>query len=74
MTEITTIRVSKTTLKMLEKLRKKVGAKTLDETIRLFIAQHRRQKLSEVFGVDKGEIKPFMEEDRGENTNSGCGC
>jgi len=51
-----------------------LGAKTLDETISLFIAQQRRQKLSEVFGIDKGEIKPFMEKDRGKNTNSGCGC
>lgn len=60
---------------MLEKLRKKLGAQTLDETIRLFITQQRRQRLSEAFGVDKGKIKPFTEEDRGENTNSGgCGC
>ncbi|MCS7124787.1 MAG: VapB-type antitoxin [Candidatus Bathyarchaeota archaeon] len=73
MTETTTIRVSKSTLKMLEKLRQKLGVQTLDETIRLFIAQQRRQRLSEVFGVDKGKIKPFTEEDRGENS-SGSGC
>ncbi|MEM2394473.1 MAG: VapB-type antitoxin [Candidatus Bathyarchaeia archaeon] len=73
MGETTTIRVSKNTLKMLEKLRKKLGAQTLDETIRLFITQQRKQRLSEAFGVDRGKIKPFTEEDRGENSGS-CGC
>ncbi|MEM3105239.1 MAG: VapB-type antitoxin, partial [Candidatus Bathyarchaeia archaeon] len=62
MVETTTIRVSKSTLKMLEKLRQKLGVQTLDETIRLFIVQQRRQRLSEVFGIDKRKIKPFTEE------------
>ncbi|MGB9854732.1 MAG: VapB-type antitoxin [Candidatus Bathyarchaeales archaeon] len=70
MSETTTIRVSKTTLKMLEKLRRKLGAQTLDETLRLFITQQRKQRLSQVFGADKGKIKPFTEEDRGENSSS----
>jgi len=73
MGETTTIRVSKTTLKMLEKLRQKLGVQTLDETIRLFIAQQRKQKLSQIFGIDKGKIKPFTEEDRGENSEIGSG-
>jgi hypothetical protein len=67
MSETTTIRVSKKTLRMLERLRQKLGASTLDETIRLFITQQRRQRLEEVFGVDKSKIKPFEEEDRGED-------
>jgi len=67
--ETTTIRVSKSTLKMLMKLQQKLGAQTLDETIRLFIKQQRRERLNEAFGVDKGKIKPFTEEDRGENRN-----
>ena len=69
MGETTTIRVSKSTLKMLMKLQQKLGAQTLDETIRLFIKQQRRERLNEAFGVDKGKIKPFTEEDRGENRN-----
>jgi predicted RNA binding protein with dsRBD fold (UPF0201 family) len=69
MSETTTIRVSKSTLKMLERLRQKLRAQTLDETIRLFITWQRRQKLDEAFGVDKGKIKPFSEEDRGEDRN-----
>lgn len=67
--EATTIRVSKSTLKMLEKLRRKLGAQTLDETIKLFIAQQRKKRLNETFGIDKGKIKPFTEEDRGENSS-----
>ncbi len=61
---------------MLERLREKLGAQTLDETIRLFIAQQRKNRLNEVFGIDKGKIKPFTEEDRGEDSNSsvGSGC
>jgi hypothetical protein len=67
MSETTTIRVSKKTLKMLERLCQKLGASTLDETIRLFIIQQRRRRLEEAFGLDKGKIKPFSEEDRGED-------
>jgi predicted RNA binding protein with dsRBD fold (UPF0201 family) len=69
MSQTTTIRVSKATLKMLERLRRKLRAQTLDETIRLFIARQRRQILEETFGLDKGKIKPFSEEDRGEDRN-----
>lgn len=69
MTETTTVRVSKTTLEMLEKLRDKMKARTLDEAIRLFIAGERKMKIDETFGLDKGRIKPFSEEDRGEDRN-----
>lgn len=69
MDETTTIRVSKGTLKMLEKLRQKLQAKTLDEAIRLFITWQRIQKLEGTFGVGKGKIRSFSEEDRGEDRN-----
>lgn len=69
MSETTTIRVSKGTLKMLERLRQKLQASTFDETIRLVITRQRRQRLDEAFGVDKGKIKSFSEEDRGEDRN-----
>lgn len=67
MGESTTVRVSKTTLQMLERLRIKMKAKTFDEAIGLLIAQTRKMKINEAFGVDKGRIKPFTEEDRGED-------
>jgi hypothetical protein len=31
--------------------------------------QKREKRLRKVFGVDKGKIKPFTEEDRGENSS-----
>ncbi|MBS7656226.1 VapB-type antitoxin [Candidatus Bathyarchaeota archaeon] len=67
MSETTTIRVSKATLKMLERLRQKMGVATLDETIRLFIMLQRKLVLEKVFGIDKGKISSFTEEDRGED-------
>ncbi|MCR6692408.1 MAG: VapB-type antitoxin [archaeon YNP-LCB-003-016] len=64
MEETVVIKVSRSTLEMLEKLRRKFGLSTIDETIRILIKQYRIQKLNEVFGLDKGRIKPFSEEDR----------
>ncbi|MCR6669719.1 MAG: VapB-type antitoxin [archaeon YNP-WB-040] len=64
MEETVVIKVSRSTLEMLEKLRRKFGSSTIDETIRILIKQYRIQKLNEVFGLDKGRIKPFSEEDR----------
>jgi hypothetical protein len=69
MKETATIKVSKGTLKMLERLRQKLGASTIDETIRLFITRQRIQRLDEAFGIDKGKIKPFSEKDRSEDRN-----
>jgi len=67
--ESTTVRVSKTTLEMLERLRNRMNAKTLDEAIRLFVVRGRKMKIDEAFGLDKGRVKPFSEEDRGEDRN-----
>ncbi|MCR6623863.1 MAG: VapB-type antitoxin [archaeon YNP-LCB-024-027] len=64
MEETVVIKVLRSILEMLEKLRRKFGLSTIDETIRILIKQYRIQKLSEVFGLDKGRIKPFSEEDR----------
>jgi len=58
------IKVSRSTLEMLEELRRKFVSSTIDETIRILITQYRIQKLNEVFCLDKGRIKPFSEEDR----------
>jgi hypothetical protein len=44
-----------------------LGASTLDETIRLFIMKQRGHRLKEAFGLDRGKIKSFSEEDRGED-------
>lgn len=68
-TKSTTVRVSKNTLKMLERLCEKMQVGTLDKAIRLLIVRHRKIMIDEAFGVDKGRIKPFSEEDRGEDRN-----
>lgn len=68
-TKSTTVRVSKNTLKMLERLREKMQVGTLDKAIRLLIVRQRKRMIAEAFGVDKGRIKPFSEEDRGEDRN-----
>ena len=59
----TTVLVKKETLKLLEKAKKIFKKKTYDEVIKLAI-----EKLFEVpddmFGIDKGKISEFREEDR----------
>lgn len=65
--ETTTIAVSKETAEMLENLRKKFGARSLDETIQMLVKKHRKAILEKSFGVSRGEITPFTEADRGED-------
>ena len=67
MNETTTIRVSKKTAETLENLREKLGAESLDETIQSLVKKQRKAILEASFGADKGRIKPFMENDRGED-------
>ena len=67
MSEVTTVRVSKDTLRMLERFKDKLNAESLDEAIRILIMRQRRAIIDEIFGLDKGRLKSFTEEDRGEN-------
>ncbi len=67
MTEATTIRVSKKTAETLENIREKLKAESLDETIQLLVKQQRKTILENAYGVARGKIKPFTEEDRGED-------
>jgi predicted CopG family antitoxin len=69
MSGTTTIRVSKKTAETLERIRKKTGAESLDETIQSLVKKQRKTILEKTFGVDQGKIKPFTEADRGENRN-----
>lgn len=69
MTKSTTVRVAKNTLEMLERLRERMEARTLDDAIRLLIMRQRKITIDQAFGLDKGRIKPFSEEDRGEDRN-----
>jgi superfamily I DNA and RNA helicase len=67
--ETTRIRVSKKTAKTLEHLREKLNAQNLDETIQLLVKQQRKAALDKGFGIAKNRIKPYTEEDRGEDRN-----
>jgi hypothetical protein len=67
--ETTTIRVSKKTAETLEHIREKLNAQNLDETIQLLIKKQRKAALDQGFGIAKNQIKPFTEEDRGEDRN-----
>ena len=63
----TTIKVSKVTLRSLGQLQHNLGKRTLDETVRELIRQHRNDLLAKAFSLDKGKIKQFAESDRGED-------
>ncbi|MCC6043205.1 MAG: VapB-type antitoxin [Candidatus Verstraetearchaeota archaeon] len=51
----------------LEALREAWKAKSVEEVIRRFLKEGRQRILEEVFGLDRGRVKPFTEEDRGED-------
>jgi len=59
--------VSKGTLEMLERLKEKFEVGSLDEAIQTLIKQQRKTLISRSFGLDKDRIKPFTEENRGED-------
>lgn len=63
----TTVKISKRTLLSLEKLRNELKTSSLDRTINLLIRRYRSDVLTSVFGADRGRIRPFKEEDRGED-------
>ena len=69
MNETTTIRVSKKTAETLEHLREKLNAENLDQTIQLLVKKQRKAVLDRAFGIARNRIKPFTEEDRGEDRN-----
>lgn len=67
MGSITTVKVSKTTLEELERLRDQLGAHSHDETIKALLKKHRSEALREALGADRGAVRPFTEQDRGED-------
>jgi len=69
----TTVKVSKTTVAELETLREQLNARSLDEVVRLLIRKHRMDALREALGADRGKIRPFTEEDRGEDGSARLG-
>ena len=60
----TSVRVSRATLRDLEHMRRLLGTRTADETIRKLIRERRARVLARAFGSEKGLLKPFSEDDR----------
>jgi hypothetical protein len=60
----TSIRVSRETVRELERLRAVLQTQTLDETVRKLIRERRAAALSRMFGSGKGRVKRFTEDDR----------
>jgi hypothetical protein len=65
--DATTVKVSKDTARELAALQKGMHAKTLEETIRKLVVQHRKELLDEAFGADDGKMTSFTERDRDED-------
>jgi len=59
----TTVYVKKETIKLLEKAKRILGAKSFDEVIRKSVEAYLKIP-DDLFGIDKGKIPPFTEEDR----------
>ncbi len=59
--------MSRSTLEELEALRESWKAKSIEDVIRRSLKERRQGLLEEVFGVDRDRVKPFTEEDRGED-------
>ncbi len=67
MMESTTVKVSKDTAKKLAVLQRRLRTESLDETILMLVARHRKELLEEAFGADRGKVGRFSEGDRGED-------
>ena len=60
----TTIRVSKWLAEALEEEKKLMGARSIEEVILNLLREKRKKLADKYFGVDKGRISEFTEEDR----------
>jgi hypothetical protein len=63
----TTVKISTATVRQLKVLQRRLGTKSLDETIRVLLREHRRKLLDSSFGAYRGKVSEFREEDRGED-------
>ena len=65
--ESATVKVSKDTARKLAALQHRLRKESLDATIQVLVARHRKELLDEAFGSDRGKVHPFGEGDRGED-------
>ena len=64
--DTTTIRISRSTLEMLDDLKRRRKARNYDELIRKLIRDLKERELKLHFGVDRDKLSEFTEEDRGD--------
>ena len=64
---LATIKVSKETLRRLEYLRKCMSEGSIEGVIKRLILEWRKRILNELFGLDRGRVKSFTEENRFED-------
>jgi hypothetical protein len=60
----TTIKVSKKTAEALEDIRENLKVESIDEAIQLLIKKQRKEFLEQTFGIDRGKVTSFTDEDR----------
>ena len=60
----TTIRIKRDTLEMLGSLKERIGARSFDEVIRKLLMSYRKSLIERYFGIDRGRISRFSEENR----------
>jgi hypothetical protein len=61
----TTVKVSKNTLRELEHLREKMGARSIEEVLRVLLRSYRVQLLEKLHGANP-RLREYSEHDRGE--------
>jgi len=59
----TTIQVKERTIRLLDALKQATGARSYDEAL-LVLLEERFKLRGEMFGVDRGKVSSFREEDR----------
>jgi len=62
----TTIEIKRETQRLLERLKKELNARSYDEALRK-VLKERLDIIDSMFGVDKGKVSRFEEEDRMED-------
>jgi hypothetical protein len=60
----TTVKVERNVARELENLKKKLGLKSINSVISHLIREYKMHRLNSIFGVDRGKISSFTEEDR----------
>jgi len=68
----TTIQVKDETMRLLEALKQSMDARSFDEVLRILLSEKLGVK-REMFGVDRGKLKPFTEADRLEDRDADRG-